>query len=234
MSPNSIRSQYVNFEIGARWARDGLIDIILMGDIRPESLISPLQRIKVLNGSVYLEIQEFLETLSSNLKLKLNSISHYEIYLNQFNRLSSDYKGNQFTEDSIFFQKNVAKNSGKILTPTSMQLVPQRIVVTGNLDSLNPEYRPWLVVRTAHKQLYPSTPLPRKLGEWKGEVGIGRPGKGNDNSQEYTILLAALGIDANYTYEKYQRGEHPNSDGLGEIQPNDMVIIDEQTVIRTS
>jgi hypothetical protein len=76
ITPNSLSSYFVMFELGARWG-SGLFLAPLLAGVRPSELSGPLGLLNALLASNESQLHQFLENISSFLGLPLQSASSY-------------------------------------------------------------------------------------------------------------------------------------------------------------
>lgn len=77
ISPNSIRSAYVLFELGARWGLEKpMIPLLALGT-RPEDLEGPLNEINVLECNNESQVHQLLNEAADHLGIKTDSPSSY-------------------------------------------------------------------------------------------------------------------------------------------------------------
>jgi len=89
ITPNSMTSVYVLFELGARWhSRKPLYPLTSKG-AGVASLDGPLGEINAMDGNEEGQVQRFLEDVSSKLDLRLNRRSKYGKYIDRFVDLGS-------------------------------------------------------------------------------------------------------------------------------------------------
>lgn len=84
LTPYSMQSAYVLFELGARWgAKLAQLPLLAKG-LKPSSLRMPLSALNVLSCSYRAQLQQFLHDLGTELSRPLNAPSVYERYLDRF------------------------------------------------------------------------------------------------------------------------------------------------------
>ena len=88
ISPNSIRSVYVIFEIGARWGAQKPMIPLLAAGATPEHLEGPLAGINALNSGEEGQVHQLVENAASYLGLKPDNPSSYLATIKELVRLS--------------------------------------------------------------------------------------------------------------------------------------------------
>lgn len=90
LSPTSIASMFVMFELGARWgARKHLIPVLVRGLV-PSALKPPLSAIHAVNGAEQGQLHQLLEDIASTLDLKLEPAAAYLASLEGFRKAATD------------------------------------------------------------------------------------------------------------------------------------------------
>jgi hypothetical protein len=84
ITPNSMESPYVLFELGARWGTDKSMFPILAKGAEHEILGGPLKGLNVLNGNREAELHQFVEDIASKLGLEVGESSRYRKYISHF------------------------------------------------------------------------------------------------------------------------------------------------------
>lgn len=236
LTPASLRSTFVLFELGARWSAKRPLLTVRVGGLAPESLKGPLATLHTADGSSELEVADLLSYLSKILGTELEEYSAYAPALKEFVALSlmAAHKQTTAHDPTLNEHEDAGQhtNVALILSPTNGAKVPRHPLVSGRTDRLHPDFRLWLAVETPDGHLYPQYPLTRSPGGWAQEVRIGRTPAGLDKGYEFIIMLVAVGADANYLFEKHFRGDIKSDDGLRDIRPSDMIILDSRRVLR--
>lgn len=234
LTPTSLRSTFVLFELGARWATKHPLLMVRVGSLPPESLKGPLSAVITADGSSESDVAALLSTLSKTLGVELESYPAYADTLKEFVALSLSAAHKRPAADGLADDGDASlkPNVAFIMSPKDMAVVPRQLRVSGQTSRLNADSRLWLVVEAPNGQLYPQSALTRRLGGWSQDVHIGRVGAGKDTGYEFVVLLVAAGVDSNYNFEKYIRGESESTDGLGRVHPVDMLVLDSRRVVR--
>lgn len=235
LTPASLRSTFVLFELGARWSTERPLFAVRVGSLAPESLKGPLSTIHITNGSSEAEVADLLDTLSESLNVGKEKYAVFSHALKGFVSLSLNAAHSQ--SPTVEHAQNVGEESqhsnvGHILSPENLAEVPQRLLVTGRTLKLDYDFRPWLIVEAPNRQIYPQEPLTRRLGDWMQEVRIGRVEANIDKGYGFLVMLVAAGPDASYHFEKHLRNDSESKDGLGTLKPADMIVLDSRRVIR--
>ena len=89
ITPDSLRSAYVSFELGARWGADKPMIPLLASGASPEDLEGPLSGINALDSRVDGQVYQLLEDVAKYLKLNLDKTSSYVAAVNELVQLSS-------------------------------------------------------------------------------------------------------------------------------------------------
>jgi hypothetical protein len=89
ITPNSMTSVYVLFELGARWHSQKPLYPLTSKGAGVTSLDGPLREINAMDGNEEGQVQKFLEDISSELGLKLNKRSRYGRYIDRLIKLGS-------------------------------------------------------------------------------------------------------------------------------------------------
>ena len=90
ITPDSLRSAYVSFELGARWGADKPMIPLLASGASPEDLEGPLSGINALDSRVDGQVYQLLEDVAKYLKLNLDKTSSYVAAVNELVKLSSE------------------------------------------------------------------------------------------------------------------------------------------------
>lgn len=90
ITPNSLGSAYVFFELGARWGAGKHMIPLLASGVTPEQLEGPLAGINALNSSVDSQVHQFLEDAAKHLNLSLDKASSYAAAVNEMVRVASE------------------------------------------------------------------------------------------------------------------------------------------------
>jgi hypothetical protein len=89
LSPSSMLSIYVMFELGARWGANGSMAPIMINGTTGHDLKAPLSAIHAISGSSEADLHQFLENLGDRLGLQLENPSAYLNKLQTFAELAS-------------------------------------------------------------------------------------------------------------------------------------------------
>ncbi|MES2672475.1 MAG: toll/interleukin-1 receptor domain-containing protein [Pseudomonadota bacterium] len=84
LSPNSIKSIYVTFELGARWGTKKHLAPIMIGGISPSDLRPPLSGIHAINGASESEVHQLIYDLANHLNLSTEGPAVYSRSLKSF------------------------------------------------------------------------------------------------------------------------------------------------------
>ena len=89
ITPNSLGSAYVFFELGARWGAEKPMIPLLASGVTPEQLGGPLSGINALDSRVGGQVYQLLEDAAKYLNLDLDKTSSYVAAVNELVQLSS-------------------------------------------------------------------------------------------------------------------------------------------------
>ena len=90
ITPNSLGSAYVIFELGARWgAKKHMIPLLASG-VTPEHLEGPLAGINALDSRDDGQVYQLLEDAANHLNISLDKASSYAAEVNELVKLSSE------------------------------------------------------------------------------------------------------------------------------------------------
>ena len=90
ITPNSLGSAYVTFELGARWGADKHMIPLLASGVTPGLLGGPLAGINALDSSVDGQVHQFLEDAAKCLRLNLDKASSYAAAVDELARMASE------------------------------------------------------------------------------------------------------------------------------------------------
>jgi hypothetical protein len=76
VTPSSLGSYYVMFELGARWGADLFLAPLLAG-VKPRELSGPLSLLNALDATNEAQLHQFVENISGRLSLPLQSTASY-------------------------------------------------------------------------------------------------------------------------------------------------------------
>lgn len=92
ITPSSMNSAYVLFELGARWGAKKLIFPILACGSGPNILGGPLKTINILNCDSAAQVHQLIEELSKKLKISKEATAAYENKIEQLVKISQELK----------------------------------------------------------------------------------------------------------------------------------------------
>ena len=90
ITPNSMKSAYVSFELGARWGAEKPMIPLLASGANIEHLGGPLAGINVLDCCNESQVHQLVEEASEHLKVVLNRSSSYAVTVNSLVQMSSE------------------------------------------------------------------------------------------------------------------------------------------------
>jgi hypothetical protein len=88
LTPASLGSTYVLFELGARWGHDGFLAALLAKGASGSSLVGPMARINTMHAHNEADLHQFLGDVARKLKVKLPNAAAYLTELNHFSQVS--------------------------------------------------------------------------------------------------------------------------------------------------
>ncbi len=233
LTPVSMRSTYVLFELGARWGASKPLFVACFGGLRKDFVEGPLASTQNADGSNEADLIGLVTVIGQVLGLQVEPVQAFLVKLKHCLAEARALETLQRSASANTGTAVSAESEARIDAPSEQDLVPQRLKVTGHTVALQADRRLWLVVEIGSGSLYPQCPVTNSPGPWTATVRIGRDGPGLDAGARYTIHLVAVGLETDYQYTKYIRGQHENKDGMGSIQPADFTILDTRRVIRT-
>lgn len=89
LSPTSITSIFVMFELGARWGAEKTLMPVLVRSISPRDLRPPLSAIHAVNGSEPGQLHQMLDDIAAKLELKLEPVAAYLANLEAFRKAAA-------------------------------------------------------------------------------------------------------------------------------------------------
>ena len=90
ITPNSLGSAYVIFELGARWGVEKPMIPLLASGVTPEQLGGPLAGINALNSRDNGQVYQLLEDAAKYLQISLDKASSYAAEVSELVKLSSE------------------------------------------------------------------------------------------------------------------------------------------------
>lgn len=84
ITPNSMESPYVLFELGARWGSDRSMFPVLAKGAEHEILGGPLEGLNVLDGNRGVELHQLVEDVADELDTEVGRPSQYNKYISEF------------------------------------------------------------------------------------------------------------------------------------------------------
>jgi hypothetical protein len=91
LSPSSMKSMYVMFELGARWGTKRYLAPIQVGGLDPSALKAPLSGIHSINGASESDMHQLLEDIGRKLSMRVESPSAYGKALSSFVVAAQEY-----------------------------------------------------------------------------------------------------------------------------------------------
>jgi hypothetical protein len=86
LSPASMKSVYVMFELGARWGSKRHFVPVMIGGTTPDDLKAPLSGIHALDGTSEPDLHQLLEDIATRLSLPAEGAAVYAKALREFTR----------------------------------------------------------------------------------------------------------------------------------------------------
>lgn len=235
LTPSSVRSTYVLFELGARWATPRPLLVVRAGGLGQAQIEGPLASLQSSDGTSEAQIMDLLALVAATIQMPLDRYAGFTRQLKTYLAVaagSQALKGRPPTGAASDEPTASSQSVAELVSPIDAEQVPQRLTVAGRTERLHPDVRLWLVVELGGGDLYPQTPVTRTSGAWSANIRVGRAGRGLDAGVEYTLLLVALGPETDFEFSKYIRGQHENKDGMGSNWPSDMTVLDRRQIIR--
>lgn len=121
ITPYSMKSAYVLFELGARWGAKKKMFPILACGADPSILGGPLKTINSLNCDNVAQIHQLIDEISKVLQIQNESAASYQIKVDQLIKASnglksysiySDNENGLIYKDGVYWQKNGEKMDG--------------------------------------------------------------------------------------------------------------------------
>lgn len=84
LSPKSIASVYVMFELGARWAAQRYLAPVMIVGLTPSFLKAPLSAIHAIDGTSEADLHQLVETLAEKLGVQPDGAAAYAKALHAF------------------------------------------------------------------------------------------------------------------------------------------------------
>lgn len=117
ISPSSISSYYVLFELGARWGANKPLIPLITNEKGADLLKGPLQGINALNTNSDAQLFQLISDLEKLLKVKSEPPNAYQSYVNKLSQVSSANKpiaDSENQEDTIVVDSDYANSDEKI------------------------------------------------------------------------------------------------------------------------
>jgi hypothetical protein len=97
VTPNSLASAYVAFELGARWGAGSFVAPLLAG-VLPQDLEAPLSYLNVVRASHAGQLHQFVAELSACLEKTLESAASYQYAIDRVAEIAMQIKGSPVNE----------------------------------------------------------------------------------------------------------------------------------------
>jgi hypothetical protein len=120
LTPTSLQSAYVLFELGARWGKDLVLSALLARGATPEFLGGPMKGINVLKATEEADLHQFIENVADQLGMRSNSPASY---LKDLKALVSAAQkpAAEGAEPALQTAASAGAPTGPIVTPASVQ-----------------------------------------------------------------------------------------------------------------
>jgi hypothetical protein len=125
ITPSSLSSAFVMFELGARWGANQYLAPLLAG-VKPADLRGPLSLLNALSGSSEAQLHQLLENVSEQLGLSLQSAASYSRYISAVKQLSEGVaapavakpsgKEEMVFEESVYWKRQNGERQGPYCT----------------------------------------------------------------------------------------------------------------------
>jgi hypothetical protein len=108
ITPSSLSSAFVMFELGARWGANQFLAPLLAG-VKPADLSGPLALLNALSSSNEAQLHQLLENISAHLGLSLQSAASYTRYISAVKLLSEGItaKAQPSGKEEMVFEESV-------------------------------------------------------------------------------------------------------------------------------
>ena len=121
ITPSSLSSAFVMFELGARWGANQYLAPLLAG-VKPAELRGPLSLLNALSSSSEAQLHQLLENISAQLGLSLQSAASYTRYISAVKQLSEGIvaptvvklsgKEEMVFEESVYWKRQNGQREG--------------------------------------------------------------------------------------------------------------------------
>ncbi|MGA7791403.1 MAG: toll/interleukin-1 receptor domain-containing protein [Candidatus Acidiferrales bacterium] len=125
ITPSSLSSAFVMFELGARWGANQFLAPLLAG-VKPNELSGPLGLLNALSSSNEAQLHQLLENVSVQLGLALQSVASYARYISPVKQLSEGFlsaaaakppeKEEMSYEESVYWKHQNGQREGPYCT----------------------------------------------------------------------------------------------------------------------
>jgi hypothetical protein len=136
----------------------------------------------------------------------------------------------QVTRHLSKFLNGISPN-GQITSPVDNSLVGHKMQVVGMVEYLSANNKPWIIVETEKKRIYPQCPVPSDPPAWNCSANIGRQRSGMDKNGRFQIHLCSVAPESDYQFQRFIR-EEPGRPECFQHWPSDVKILDTKCVIR--
>ena len=160
ITPNSIRSVYFIFELGARWGAQKPMIPLLAAGATPEHLEGPLAGINALNSGEEGQIHQLVENAASYLGLKPHNPSSYVATIKDLVRLSKEAVANDPMQGSISAAPQLSEDAKELLIEATKGQSGQILKLT-TMGGLT--FR-------ANRKHFGEMGTPRSEARWEGAV----------------------------------------------------------------
>jgi hypothetical protein len=124
------------------------------------------------------------------------------------------------------------RNAWTIARPIEGASVPARVSVSGAVGGLPFNNRAWLAVELESGHIYPQCRIRSQDVVYNESVRIGIFESGKSKGQKFLIKLVCAGLESDYEFYKYIKGESLQKDWLYRYWPNDTKVMDTVSVVR--
>jgi len=125
ITPSSLSSAFVMFELGARWGANRFLAPLLAG-VKPKDLAGPLSLLNALSSDNEAQLHQLLTDISKHLGLQLQDAASYVRYISAVKKFSeavtpmvtgrASEKDNMLFEESVYWKQNKHKREGPYCT----------------------------------------------------------------------------------------------------------------------
>lgn len=202
ISPSSLESIYVLFELGARWGTGKPLIPLLAPGIEPEDLKPPLSGLSGLRCDDGHDLRRLVQDLAAQIKVSTRSLAAYERHINRI----LEFAGRGLVPRTA--------TTVTITRPKDDEEVVRRPLVEGTVD--NPHAEVWLVVHPAGHRKYWVQPRAtvEDDGWWSATPYVGAAGPADEGA---TFELRAVANPKRSLRENLELAEWPAAEAQSDV-----------------